>query len=790
MSLPALLSAITAVAVAVTLGEPMVGVLLIALALVAIVLSRSFHCLPWLVLGAKLVLVAIVSLAAPALWPHGGGLIAVNPDQQLYIDTAHRIADVLRESPFSVDYAGIVGLHNRSYSVALGWLAFLNGRGSILLYRLFNVFLSLLLGAFSAALARYLYPSSPHVARFVFLGVALLPSVNAYAMFVLRDVLIAAIVSAVALGLFGRRLWLMLAGVALAYFTRIQLFFLLSGAVILFVGLRMSRRLGRHGALLRGAFTAAFVIGGYFVAPLVLPPEHDYTQAWSLRSFGQFVVGLPSSLLGLDFLRAAPEDLELGRETLGLTRLLLFDTWLVPLLFFGAIVWYRKLDARWREFWLWVWALALGYAAGYWIAYGKVYVRLMVPLYPLFVVVAGGGLGSTVARWQRKQPGDSGARRRVLFLATVYTHLAAFHVPFMRLLQGWGYEVHAAASPAEGRKDELEAAGVVCHDVPFVRSPVRPRNLAAYRDLRRLLDRHRFDLIHVHTPMAAWLGRLAARRARQGPVLYTAHGFHFYRGAPWPYWLFYYPAERLAARWTDALIVMNGEDFRRARGMGFREGENLFLVHGVGVDLATYTPPEGVRERMRGELSLGPEEFVVTCVAEFTATKNHAQLIGAWPRVVGEAPRSQLLLVGDGPLRAHAESEARKRRVPNVRFLGFRRDVPALLAGSDAFVLPSKREGLPRSVLEAMAAGLPVVATDVRGNRDLVEPGKNGLLVKVGDPGGLAQALLTLSGDPELRRRLGREGQVMAEAYALDRVLGEMATIYRRFLPETGGSDR
>ncbi|MBC7292914.1 MAG: glycosyltransferase family 4 protein, partial [Thermoleophilia bacterium] len=324
--------------------------------------------------------------------------------------------------------------------------------------------------------------------------------------------------------------------------------------------------------------------------------------------------------------------------------------------------------------------------------------------------------------------------RSVLFAATVYSHLSAFHIPFMRLLQSWGYEVHAAASPAEGPRDKLEAAGVVCHDVRFVRSPVRPQNLAAYRDLRRLLGQYRFDLIHVHTPMAAWLGRLAARRARQGPVLYTAHGFHFYKGAPWPYWLFYYPAERLAARWTDGLIVMNNEDFQRAKRMGFQENKNLFFVHGVGVGLEQFSPISGNESSVREELGLNTQDVVVTCVAEFTSTKNHAFLLAAWRRVTREEPHAHLLLIGDGQLRRAMERKVSAESISNVRFLGFREDVPRLLQATDIFVLPSRREGLPRSVMEAMAAGKPVVATDVRGNRDLVRDGENGFLVPLDDP--------------------------------------------------------
>ena len=375
---------------------------------------------------------------------------------------------------------------------------------------------------------------------------------------------------------------------------------------------------------------------------------------------------------------------------------------------------------------------------------------------------------------------------KVIFVATVYTHLAVFHIPFMKLLQSWGYEVHAASSPAEGHKNEVEDAGVVCWDIPFVRSPVNPKNFTAYRKLQTLLTQERFDLIHVHTPMAAWLGRLAARRTRQGPVLYTSHGFHFYKGAPLPYWLFYYPAERLASRWTDGLIVMNGEDFARAKRMGFKEGKNLFFVHGVGVDLARFSPDKGKADRVRRDLKIDQEEIVVTYVAEFTPTKNHKMLLRAWSEITKKTDQAQLLLVGDGRLRRGVERKVAQRGPPKVQFLGFRRDVPEILAASDIVVQVSKREGLPRSVMEAMAAGKPVVATDVRGNRDLVEHSVTGLLVKLGDTEGLVEALLYLINNPELRQQMGKAGRKKIQNYSLDRVIQEMAEIYARYLPSTG----
>jgi glycosyltransferase involved in cell wall biosynthesis len=378
-------------------------------------------------------------------------------------------------------------------------------------------------------------------------------------------------------------------------------------------------------------------------------------------------------------------------------------------------------------------------------------------------------------------------RGKVLFVATVYTHLVAFHIPFMKLLQDWGYEVHAAASPAEGHKEEVEAIGVRCWDISFVRSPVSLKNLTAYWKLKALLTQEHYDLIHVHTPMAAWLGRLAAKRTNQGPVLYTAHGFHFYKGAPWPYWLFYYPAERLAARWTDGLIVMNPEDYERAQKMGFKPEKNLFFVHGVGVDLERFSPtPEKSSSSLREELGLGDQDVVVTYIGEFTSTKNHAFLLAAWRRVAGEEPRAHLLLIGDGRLRKAMERKVITEGIPHVRFLGFRSDVPQLLQATDIFVLPSRREGLPRSIMEAMAAGKPVVATNVRGSRDLVEHGVTGLLVELGDVDGLAQALLQLIRDPELRRRMGEASRAKIQDYDLSRVLVEMAAIYGRYLSGQG----
>lgn len=368
-----------------------------------------------------------------------------------------------------------------------------------------------------------------------------------------------------------------------------------------------------------------------------------------------------------------------------------------------------------------------------------------------------------------------------MFVATLYTHLAAFHIPFMQLLQDKGYEVYAAASSAEGRREELEAVGVKCWEIPFARSPYSLTNLTAYRQLRALLETHCFDLVHVHTPVAAFLARYLAKATRQGPVLYTAHGFHFYRGAPIRHWLVYYPAEGLAARWTDGLIVMNGEDYVNAQRLGFNPGENLFWVHGVGVDLDRFSSVD-LSMSIRKELGLGTEDVVVTCVTEFTPTKNHALLLKAWEKLAQRTTNAHLLLVGDGILRPGLQQQVEKKALPRVHFVGFRRDVPQILKETDIFVLASRREGLPRCIMEAMAAGKPVVATDVRGSRELVENGKTGLLIELGDVEGLVSALEKLINDAELRLAMGREGLERIKDYSLQRVLSEMDFVYSRYL--------
>lgn len=378
---------------------------------------------------------------------------------------------------------------------------------------------------------------------------------------------------------------------------------------------------------------------------------------------------------------------------------------------------------------------------------------------------------------------------RVLFIASVYTHLAAFHKPFLRFLQDQGYSCHAAASSAEGFKEDIQALGITCWEIPFARSPYSLKNLIAYVRLKELLLNEHFDLVHVHTPMAAFLGRYLAKTTRQGAVLYTAHGFHFYRNAPLYNRVVYYSAEWVAARWTDGLIVMNSEDFEAGKKLGFIPRKNLYYIHGVGVDLKAFIQAVP-RASLKEELGIGNNDVIVTCVGEFTPGKNHAFLLEAWKKLTAENKFIRLLLIGKGEMQDKLKTKIEKEQIPQVHLLGFCHNVPDLLQISDIFTLVSKREGLPKSIMEAMAAGKPVVATNVRGSWDLVEHGRTGLLVKPGDVDGLVSALKKLIVNPGLRSDMGMEGQKKIQEYSLEKILAEMAAIYACYLDLTPDQSR
>lgn len=369
--------------------------------------------------------------------------------------------------------------------------------------------------------------------------------------------------------------------------------------------------------------------------------------------------------------------------------------------------------------------------------------------------------------------------KKVLFVATVVRlHLNLFHLPYLRWFHEQGWQVDVAANNDFEDPDDCVIPCCDHHYVmPFERSPFKMGNLKAYRQLKELLDRERYDIIHCHTPMGGVIARLAAGSARNKgtKVLYTAHGFHFYDGAPLVNWLLYYPVERLLSHRTDLLLTMNGEDHRRAQTFHARRTE---MVNGVGIDLSRFTEasPEQ-RSAVRRELGLEDGDIFAFTVGNVIPRKNQAVLIRAAKEL--NNPRFHLFIAGDGPLEPELKALAKELGIENqVHLLGFRRDVYRLSSAADIFLFSSRQEGLSVSVMEAMACGLPIVASAIRGNTDLIDPGQGGFLVAPDDAEGFADAIQKILADAGIREQMKRYNLEKIRNYSSQAVLQQMARLY------------
>ncbi|MCW9130902.1 glycosyltransferase family 4 protein [Bacillus paramycoides] len=373
--------------------------------------------------------------------------------------------------------------------------------------------------------------------------------------------------------------------------------------------------------------------------------------------------------------------------------------------------------------------------------------------------------------------------KKILFCATVDYHFKAFHLPYLKWFADQGWEVHVAANgnihlPYVNQK----------YNIPLQRSPLRIQNFHAYKKLKSIIRQNRYNIIHCHTPMGGVIARLAARKARQQgtKVVYTAHGFHFCKGAPFINWLLYYPIERSLATNTDCLITINQEDYNLAVKHRF-QAKDIQLVHGVGIDIERFTPvTETEKRELKLQCDYNPQDFLMFYAAEFNKNKNQSFLIHVLAQLKKKIPHAKLLLAGEGPLMEECKKLATQLGVSNmIHFLGYRSDIASLLQMCDIAVASSYREGLPVNIMEAMACGLPVVATDNRGHRELIINNKNGCLIDCADIKAMAERIKVISENPQLLAQMGQYGRTSIEnQYSVNEVLKEKQEIYTTFMDE------
>lgn len=355
--------------------------------------------------------------------------------------------------------------------------------------------------------------------------------------------------------------------------------------------------------------------------------------------------------------------------------------------------------------------------------------------------------------------------KRVLVVATVLKkHIVQFHIPTIRMLKDMGWQVDvAAANDYDGEYDVSFCDNY--YDIPFGRSPLSKTNRAAYKQLKQLIDEGQYDVVHCHTPMGGFLTRLAAREVRKKgtKVFYTAHGFHFYKGAPLINWIIYYPVEKYCSRLTDTLITIVKEDYEFAKK--HMHSRNIEYIPGIGIDVEKFKNVEPLCKK-------NPEQYRILSVGELVKNKNHISVIKALKLL--NRRDIEYYIAGEGELREELQKQAEEILPGQVHFLGYRNDLPQIYKSADLFIHPSFREGMPVALMEAMAAGVPCIASDIRGNRDLLN--KNFLF----KPNSERKMAIKISQCMEQKGNLATCNRIDINEFAEKNVLKTLQVIYER----------
>lgn len=377
--------------------------------------------------------------------------------------------------------------------------------------------------------------------------------------------------------------------------------------------------------------------------------------------------------------------------------------------------------------------------------------------------------------------------KKALLTASVHNHITSFHFPLIDLLHENGYDVHIAAKdmsenePLERLTQKVDSF----YDIDFARSPLSSKNLAAYKQLKKLIDGGGYDVIHCNTPVVGILTRLAARKSRKKgtKVIYTAHGFHFYKGASKLNWLIFYPVEKVCGSlFTDCLITICDEDEARAKRL--KLCKTVRRIHGVGVNSQRFTDAdEPIKADLRKEYGYGENDVLCLCTGELNANKNQKLLIGALQYLKESCPDFKILFAGTGDSEEELKALIKQLGVENsAQLLGYRTDVDKLLKICDFVAAASCREGLPVNIIEGMFSHRAAVVTHNRGHNELVAENESGFFVPIDNPAECAAAFEKLYKNKELRLEMGKKAFERAQKYSSEKVKRELEAIYNEII--------
>lgn len=363
---------------------------------------------------------------------------------------------------------------------------------------------------------------------------------------------------------------------------------------------------------------------------------------------------------------------------------------------------------------------------------------------------------------------------KILYVTTISNTINAFLIPHIKMLIESGHKVDVAFNIDQEVNQEIYNLGCKVHIINFNRSLLKNNYINLVREMKDIITVENYDIVHTHTPIASAIVRIASRNLVNVKVFYTAHGFHFYRGAPLKNWLLFYPIERYLSKYTDILITINEEDYKRAQTF---KGYQVEYIPGVGIDLDNIQVNKEKVSKLKKDLELSTKDFVLCSIGELNDNKNHNVVLEALSKVNNK--NIKYIVAGAGELKEDLTKKVNELNIKDqVILLGFSEDIYELLDISDVFIFPSHREGLSRSLMEAMAMGKPIIASDIRGNKDLIDDKEGGLLFNPRNAARLSEHIITMLNNESFRKTASTYNTEKVKQFSLENVLNKMSKIY------------
>lgn len=387
--------------------------------------------------------------------------------------------------------------------------------------------------------------------------------------------------------------------------------------------------------------------------------------------------------------------------------------------------------------------------------------------------------------------------KKVLIITTISGFLSQFEMNDVDILKDLGCELHYASNfnhPVyESDQEELRRKGIKIYQIDIEKTPIHlVHNVKAFFQICNIIRTEQIELLHCHNPIGGVLGRLAAFfcRRQKVRVIYTAHGFHFYKGAPWINWLLFFPVEALLAKVTDCLITINKEDCKRASSFHLREKNSVKIqIPGVGVRTEKFRKNLEARKRMRDRLGIEEEIFYILSVGELNKNKNHEVILRAIAKLGN--PKIHYGICGKGERAEYLNRLAEELGIGSqFTLFGFRRDIPDMLQCADCFAFPSIREGLGIAAIEAMAGGIPLITSDCRGTREYMKDGVTGYVCMGGSVEEYAGAISRMMKDTKGRERMGMACMERAGKFDLKETDRIMRKVYQKMTGKAPKTER